>query len=250
VPTVRTDPALGLIVQIILIAILAGTVGVGAAGWVTGITYGAFVYAALTLGMNRVGAGVLGPADRVTLARAALVGCVLALVADSYGRPVPVAPLVAIAVVALVLDAVDGYVARRTGTTSPLGARFDMEVDAFLILVLSVYLARPLGAWVLAIGLMRYALLVAGWALEWLRRPVPPRYWRKVVAAVQGIVLVVASAAILPTWLNVAALVAALALLVESFGRDVIWSWRHRTRQPTAAGPRPSTMDTHSLARD
>ena len=39
------------------------------------------------------------------------------------------------------LDAVDGQVARRTGTVSALGARFDMEVDAFLILVLSVYVA-------------------------------------------------------------------------------------------------------------
>ena len=37
-----------------------------------------------------------------------------------------------------VLDAVDGHVARRTGTATAFGARFDMEVDAFLIVVLSV----------------------------------------------------------------------------------------------------------------
>ena len=40
--------------------------------------------------------------------------------------------------VALALDGVDGQVARRTRTVSALGARFDMEVDAFLVLVLSV----------------------------------------------------------------------------------------------------------------
>ena len=34
--------------------------------------------------------------------------------------------------------AVDGRVARCTGTVSRLGARFDMEVDAVLILVLAV----------------------------------------------------------------------------------------------------------------
>ena len=47
------------------------------------------------------------------------------------------------------------------GTTSPLGARFDMEVDAFLILVLSVYVGRTIGAWVLAIGVARYAFVAA-----------------------------------------------------------------------------------------
>ncbi len=40
--------------------------------------------------------------------------------------------LVALASAALVLDAVDGQVARRTGTATALGARFDGEVDAFL----------------------------------------------------------------------------------------------------------------------
>ena len=70
---------------------------------------------------------------------------------------------------ALALDAVDGWVARRTGTVSALGARFDMEVDAFLILVLSGYVAPTLGGWVLAIGLMRYAFVAAGWVLPWLR---------------------------------------------------------------------------------
>ena len=95
---------------------------------------------------------------------------------------------------ALVLDAVDGLVARRTGTSSALGARFDMEVDAFLILVLSVYVARSMGAWVLAIGAMRYAYLVATWALVWMRGSPPPRYWSKVVAAIQGVVLAVVAA--------------------------------------------------------
>ena len=130
--------------------------------------------------------------------------------------------LVTLTVVALALDAVDGWVARRNGTASALGAHFDGEVDAFLILVLSVYVARSAGAWVLAIGAARYAFLAAGWLLPWMREPLPPRYWRKVVAATQGIVLTIAAADVLPPALTQAALVAALALLAESFGRDVV----------------------------
>src|SRR5881409_676652 len=105
---------------------------------------------------------------------------VTAIVAASTERPAPVALLVSLAAVALALDAVDGWVARRTWTTA-WGARFDGEVDAFLIAVLSVYVARFAGAWVLAIGAARYAFFAAGWLLPWLREALPPRYWRKVV---------------------------------------------------------------------
>lgn len=170
----------------------------------------------------------LGPADRVTLARAALAVGVAALVADSFGGPARVALLVTLAGVALALDAVDGWVARRTGTASKLGARLDGEVDAFLILVLSVYVARSTGAWVLAIGAARYAFLAAGWLLPWLREPLPPRYWRKVVCATQGVVLTIAAADLLPPALIRAALAVALVLLAESFGRDVWWLRAHR----------------------
>ncbi len=231
-PAVRVSPIIGLIAQVTLLAILGTTADLGVAGWITGVVYGLVTCALLTRGLRRFGALAFGPADWVTLIRATLVGCVTALTADAFDRPAPVTVLVGIAIVALVLDAVDGQVARRTGTTSGLGARFDMEVDAFLILVLSVYVAQSMGAWVLAIGTMRYAFVVLSWALSWLRRPVPPRYWRRVVAATQGIVLVFAAADVLPVPLTVAGLVTAFVLLVESFGRDIVWLWRHRAVEP------------------
>ncbi|NJC70544.1 CDP-alcohol phosphatidyltransferase family protein [Planosporangium thailandense] len=237
------------------------TVGLGATGWLTGVGYGLVVCAALTRGLSRAGAGALGPADRVTLTRATLVGGVAALTADSVMadslttgsivRQAPVGMLVALAAVALVLDAVDGRVARRTGTVSALGARFDMEIDAFLLLVLGAYVTPSMGAWVLSIGAMRYAFVAASWVLPWMRGTLPPRYWRKVVAATQGVVLVVAAADALPRPVTAAVLVASLALLVESFGRDVAWLWRHRTVRPAHrhaarslwTGPTPRLAD-------
>jgi phosphatidylglycerophosphate synthase len=228
VPTYRTGPLIGLIVQVVPLAVLAATAGLGVAGWLVGVGYGVVTCAALIRGLHRSGARALGPADRVTLARAILVGGATALTADSLGRPIPLEALVGLAMVALMLDAVDGKVARRTGTVSALGARFDMEVDAFLILVFSVYLTRPFGAWVLAIGAMRYAFLVAGWVLPWMRASLPPRYWRKVVAATQGVVLMVATAGVLPRPVTAVALAGSLALLVESFGHDIGWLWRRR----------------------
>lgn len=210
----------------------SGGGGLGGAGWAFGLGYGLVLCGLLSRGMIRAGAASLGPADRVTLTRAILIGGVTALVADSFGgRAAPLPILLALIVVALVLDAVDGQVARRTATASPLGARFDMEVDAILLLVLSGYVARDFGVWVVAIGGMRYGYVAASWVRPWLRQALPPRYWRKVVAAIQGVVLAVAVADVLPRWVTIAGLVASLALLVESFGRDIRWQRRAWARQ-------------------
>ena len=233
-PAVRPGPLVGALIQVVFLAVLAATVGLGLSGWVAGLAYGGGLGSALLWGLRRAGAAALRPADRVTMVRAILVGGVTALVADALAdRPAPVAVLVSMSAVALALDGVDGYVARRTGTASDMGARFDMEVDAFLIFVLSVHMVRPLGAWVLAIGTMRYAFVVAGWVLPWLRGRLPARQWRKVVAATQGIVLTVAAADVLPRPLAIAAVAMSLALLVESFGRDVLWLWMHRASVST-----------------
>jgi phosphatidylglycerophosphate synthase len=223
VPTVRTGPAIGFAVQILVLAALAATTGLGPWAWLAGIAYGAELWAVLRH-------QTLGPADRVTLFRATLVGGVTALAVDALTGtgPAPRAVLVPLAALALSLDSVDGWVARRTHTESERGARFDYEVDAYLLLVLSVYLVRPAGVWVLAIGAMRYAFIAAGWALPWLRAPLPGRLWGKAVAVIQGIALVVAAADVLPRALNVVMLAVALALLVESFGRSIVWLWRHR----------------------
>ena len=172
--------------------------------------------------------GLLTPASWVTLARATLAVGVAALAVESLTHDVPVALLVTLAAVALCLDPVDGYVARRTGTETESGARFDGEVDAFLILALSVYVAPECGWWVLAIGAERYLFLAGEWLLPWMRAPLPPRRWRKVVAATQGIVLTVAAAGVLPLALTQALLVAALVLLTVSMGECTWWLWRRR----------------------
>ena len=83
---------------------------------------------------------------------------------------------VALAASVAVLDGVDGWLARRTRMASAFGARFDMETDAALILVLAVLAWQfgRAGAWVLACGLLRYAFVGAGVLWPWLRSPCRP----------------------------------------------------------------------------
>ncbi|MEU0054302.1 CDP-alcohol phosphatidyltransferase family protein [Streptomyces sp. NPDC006309] len=223
----QQETAVGAGVQILLLALLGSAIGMGPAGWLTGLAFAFATWAVLSRALHRSRLSSFGPANRVTLGRTTLVGGVTALVADSFESAPPVTLMAALTAVALLLDGVDGKVARRTGTSSALGARFDMEVDAFLILVLSVYVSTRLGPWVLLIGGMRYAFVAAARLAPWLNAPLPPSFARKTVAALQGICLLVAGAQLLPPPANLAVVLLALGSLVWSFGRDVVWLWRN-----------------------
>ncbi|MEU6770114.1 CDP-alcohol phosphatidyltransferase family protein [Streptomyces sp. NPDC046759] len=233
----QQETAVGAGIQLLLLALLGTAIGMGPAGWLTGLAFAFATWAVLARALHRASLPSFGPANRVTLGRATLVGGVTALVADSFESAPPVTLLVALTAVALILDGVDGKVARRTGTSSALGARFDMEVDAFLILVLSVYVSMQLGPWVLLIGGMRYAFVAAARVAPWLNAPLPPSFARKTVAAVQGIALLLAGAGFLPHLANLAIVFLALGSLLWSFGRDVWWLWRtSRISVEAAAG--------------
>lgn len=215
--------------QLVLLGALLWAVGAGATGAVVASMCAVLGWVVLATALAQHGRTGLGPPDHVTLTRGTLACVVAALTVDSAMTATPVSPLVLLAGVALALDAVDGWVARRTRTTSALGARMDMEVDAFLILVLSIAAAGVLGWWVLAIGVFRYLLAAATWALPWLGGAVPPRYWRKAVAALQGIVLTLAVGRVLPDRAATASVAAALVLLAWSFGTQGFELWQTRS---------------------
>ena len=133
----------------------------------------------------------------------------------------------------MVLDGVDGRVARRTGTETAFGARFDMELDAALIMVLSVlvWASGKVAVWVLLIGLMRYLFVAA--ALVWpvLGRELPDSLRRKVVCVLQGIVLLVAMGPIVSPGLATVVVGTGLAALTYSFTVDLVWLVRRDGRR-------------------
>ena len=128
------------------------------------------------------------------------------------------------------LDLADGWLARRTKLASAFGARFDMEVDALLILVLSVLVWRTglTGPWVLASGLMRYAFVAAALALPWMNRALPPSRRRQAICVVQIAALVAALAPIVNPSAALALAAGSLALLTWSFAGDVAWLFAAR----------------------
>jgi phosphatidylglycerophosphate synthase len=175
--------------------------------------------------------GSLGWANRVTLARAVLVSLVAgALAANAFVDAIW--QWLAIAVIALLLDGVDGWIARRTKSHSPFGARFDMELDALLILLLCAGLLRleSLGLWVLLIGGMRYLFVAASWPLPWLSEPLFESFRRKAVCVWQVVALLLALTPLTTHLVASLLAISALMSLMYSFGADVWWLYRKTRR--------------------
>lgn len=177
------------------------------------------------------------PADRVTLLRAVLVAlCAVLAVPQLFTGGRANLLLLVLGGAAFLLDGLDGAVARRTGTSSAEGARFDAATDAALVLVLSVASAAVVGPWVLGIGGMYYAFVAAGFFLPHLRATLPPRPSRKLIGACQPFALLVSLVPAAPSAVAAAAPAVALTLLLFSFGRDVAeLEQRHRAELPLAA---------------
>lgn len=132
--------------------------------------------------------------------------------------------------VTLMLDGVDGWLARRHRFVSAFGARFDVEVDSLFALVLAANAAfgTELGLVVLLLGLPRYVFLVATHALPWMNRKLPERLSRKVICVVQIAALIILQAPALPLLAGAVMLLASAVLLIWSFAKDVLWLWHHR----------------------
>ena len=166
----------------------------------------------------------LGAANIVTGARAGVMA-LLAGVATAPGAPASTWLLVMVASVGAAADLLDGWLARRSGLASRFGARFDLEIDALLVLVLSALVWRvvPLGAWVLASGMMRYAFLAAGWLRPWMAADLPPSRRRQAVCVAQIVGLIVALSPLVPPAAAHGISAVGLALLAWSFAVDVRW---------------------------
>jgi phosphatidylglycerophosphate synthase len=225
--------------SIISVALLTATLGgvlADRAHWQGAhVVAGLAAYAAVSgiiaaaVGAER-GPASFGVANQVTLLRTGLV-CLIGGALLAGGALTPLGwSLAALVATALSLDGVDGWLARRFGLTSDFGARFDLEIDALLILILAVLVWQTgrVGPWVLAIGLLRYMFVLAGWLLPWLRRPLPPSRRRQAVCVQQGISLLLCLLPPVGTILAAACAGVALLALLASFAADIIYLARVR----------------------
>jgi phosphatidylglycerophosphate synthase len=125
-----------------------------------------------------------------------------------------------------VLDGVDGWLARRTGHSSEFGARFDMEADAFMVLMVELVLWQRggFGAWILLTGVLRYAYMLSLAVVPSRRGEVPRSSMGRYAfgCLVLGLIGAIAVPHAIATW--TAAI--GTALVSASFARSFHWSYR------------------------
>ncbi|EKV28569.1 CDP-alcohol phosphatidyltransferase [Caenispirillum salinarum AK4] len=174
-----------------------------------------------------------GPANAVTLVRLSATAVLSAALALTPGELADARLewfLAVLAFGAFILDGVDGWIARRAGVDSAFGARFDMELDAFVTLVLAALVWRldMAGAWVLAAGMLRYAFIAAAALWPLLKADLPPSNRRRFACALMVGTLSAVIAPAIPAAVSVPAVAGVLAFLAWSFAADVAWLLRHK----------------------
>ena len=172
----------------------------------------------------------LGSANAVTTLRLALAALLIVPVVEPAALLQNAPVIFSIAVTALALDGVAGWLARRTKMTSDFGARVDMEVDALIAALLSLALLQSgtVGAAILLLGFARYAFVLATFVWPWLGAVLPESQRRKAVCVLQIGTLV---ALLLPVFVDnfaTALVTASVLALLYSFTVDILWLAKRR----------------------
>jgi phosphatidylglycerophosphate synthase len=186
-----------------------------------------------------------GIANSITLSRAAFGVLLLAVAAEQALGSGQVMSnnafrwgLTVAATAALLLDGVDGWVARRNNMTSGFGARFDMEADGLFLLGLTLILTVGgiVGAWVLASGFTYYLFRLAGHFLPVLAAPLFRSWRRKAIFGIQAALLIAATIPSMPGMMAKLCCFIGVSLLLYSFGVDIAWLLNQSRRSEHAAG--------------
>jgi phosphatidylglycerophosphate synthase len=170
-----------------------------------------------------------GPANGITLFRAALIGLIANLIGSEVDPHLSKWAAI-IAIIALSLDGVDGWIARKTKSESAYGAQLDMEVDSVFTLLLSflVYSWGHAGPWVLLCGLARYLWMVASVCLPWFNRTLPPSFRRKTACVIAVACLSMALGPWSLTTVNTGLALSATLAIAGSFAIDGLWLFKRR----------------------
>jgi len=181
-------------------------------------------------GLTVVGARIFGdfsflfqPANLISLAR--LLGVLALLGLSPHAESFQLGLL---ALVIVLADGLDGYIARRMQTSSSFGAYLDSETDAFFVLAVCMLLVLKglAGAWLLAVGFLRYGVVLFGW---WFRPSgMPEKRYAAARWVAGGLMLSLAGAFLLPRVVYQPLLILFAVAVAGTFSYDLIHLFLHR----------------------
>ncbi len=176
------------------------------------LSFGLFVWASRHIWTP---AGSFGAANLVTLSR---LGLTLALLFLENGILIFTGALLI-----LISDGFDGWLARRRNEVSEFGEYFDKESDAFFLLILCTiaFFQQKAGAWIILPGLLRYLFVVA---LVLLKPEIEKEYrsrWARVIYVIM--ISAMLGVFITPAWFSSPLLAISVTGLFLSFAHYFRW---------------------------
>ncbi|MEM7450144.1 MAG: CDP-alcohol phosphatidyltransferase family protein [Pseudomonadota bacterium] len=133
----------------------------------------------------------------------------------------------------VMLDVIDGRIARARNETDRFGSHFDMEVDAVYVLTAGLYfhLVEGVALWVVLPGLLRYVYRLAVWGLAGGDFAERRRRYAAVIAGASFTLL--CAATLLPGVMQQLALALTTLLLCGSFAISFAELFRHAAQRPS-----------------
>lgn len=127
---------------------------------------------------------------------------------------------------AVLLDGVDGFLARRFKQCSDIGEAFDMEVDSFMVFILCWihFSNHTVGWWILIAGGYKYYNELLFFNLNKVNSKDSPKKFRSTIAVIFFFSLLLAF--VLPASLNIYILAFSSMLIILSFSISIIYKLR------------------------
>lgn len=127
----------------------------------------------------------------------------------------------------ILLDVLDGYLARKYEQTSEFGRVFDMEIDAFFVNGLGLYFlfTTEIGYLILLPGLLRYAYRLVVWLIPQPGYQESKKFYAAALAGVNFVLIVLA--VITPTPVQTFVLFISVGLVTLSFSVSFYEFFRH-----------------------
>ncbi len=175
-------------------------------------------------------------ASHITLIRIILSIVMMSLASNSffdtsvYGESYFLNIFILLAFIALILDGVDGFIARKYKESDSFGISFDQEADNLMLLILSlsVYLNKNIGIIIFLIPMYRYIFISSMYRFLWLKRELPKSFIRKFVCIFTSILLIMSHISYLDEYIMINIVFFALFIITFSFAKDIIWLYRKK----------------------
>lgn len=178
-------------------------------------------------------------ASYITYVRSILMILMLSIILNTYMHPdifykfYKNELFLYMALISLILDGIDGLLARCLYQVTEFGEYFDQEADTIfmIVLVLSLYFNYDSTIIIFLIPLYRYLFLLMQKRYRWMKRKLTDSFRRKFICLMTILILILCHLGFLGEALIMNLSLLAIFIITFSFVKDIIWLYERKNNE-------------------